>query len=217
MTLAPLVYQRVSNPIALSVIESLHALLEKLENERRELLPTFGRPPGVDTLLARLRGSGLAQALAGGPGLLPEFWPDGGLLNRPLRLLDRPRSYPRLARHVAAHLQWYLEPHGREPVSTLQQVLSLLVCLGSLSIIACVAVQGSFLGLPGGVAIALAVFALLAPLGWLLGGASGWGSYDNATLRLNVQALMEYLIEAYSDNYAEDEDGVADKYGLSWG
>jgi hypothetical protein len=58
----------------------------------------------------KLQNSGLAQALPGGFDLLPDFYaalPDWA---RPWYWLLRPRNYYQLGKHIAKHLQWYVEP-----------------------------------------------------------------------------------------------------------
>ncbi|MCC7477410.1 hypothetical protein IT575_03035 [bacterium] len=217
MTLSPYVYQRVSNPIALDIIEALHRMLQRLDDTRRGL--DDSDPAGLETLKERLRRSGLAQGLAGGPGLLPERRIRRDWLFENFERLHRPRSYPALAREMALHLEWYLRPW--EPEYLPRNYARLLaVLLGGIGVAVTLG-MGFYSGVyQAGTPGLLIIGGLLLPgILLLLSSLSTTpGRPDDATLRRNVQALMEYLIESYSDDYTEDDErGPVDKYGLGWG
>lgn len=217
MTLSPYVYQRVSNPIAQDVLAGLEAFLEtgRQRGIPQGMVPVNGEVLNHEELLERLEDSGLAQALAAGPGVLPDPAERGEWLSRRLYSLLRPRNHRQLARQVAFNLDWYLAPQAYPPFPFDLITVPLAICILAY----CVA-DSINQRVPGGVPdlVIVLLVVTIAVLGFLsIRAFLKHGARRQARLFF-AQALFDYLLETYTDAPEDEgETGAEDKYGLSWG
>jgi len=176
-------WPRVTSRYAHDIVQAAYEALPIAEPTRSEF-----DAPVWDAHRARVRSklasSQLAQLLPAGMDLLPDFYAALPEWYRPIAVLQRPRSYRDLVRHIVAHLDWYLD--RSQPVSfnhgALAAALLVVGLLGALLVHA-----GLWLFcLP----LLLVAFVLVLSLAQPTGSAF----HD-----VNAQEFYEYIKRAYSD------------------
>jgi hypothetical protein len=154
----------------------------------------------------RLEESGLDLLLPGGLDSLPDITASTPWQLRPLLRLGLPRSYRQLARHVARHLDWYLNPEGTaitlHRLSPWLAVFS-LCALGWLCavVVLWLLAKSGFFG--ADYLLALAFFALFVP-SWVFIVLNIVGERDRVLKpserdRFNARQLYYYLLDSYAD------------------
>jgi len=199
----------VTNPAARRVLDAVFAeiphALPPLPLERLRRAPPYATPAGI-AIRQRLRGSSIAQAIAGGPDLLPDYYEYLPALWRPAARLLKHRSQSQYAVHVLNKLDWYLRPPAAiEPPPGLAPQLAgaALILLALLAGVWLFGASFSYdVDFYTWVAVLAVMLATCTPLllAWLLQHLGRRTGSDVAAVEFFL-----YLLESYSDAEAVPE------------